>query len=61
MNDFDGDGDVDIVDIMASASRWNCVSGDGCYDFLYDLDFDGDIDVVDVMGVASQWGWVEQF
>jgi hypothetical protein len=58
INDVDNDGDVDIVDIMTVATRFNCFSGDGCYDARYDLDGDGDIDIVDVMRVAVQFGWI---
>lgn len=54
--DFDGDGDVDIVDIMQVASRWNTSIGDPNYDPTYDLNGDGDIDIVDIMMVAAQWG-----
>jgi hypothetical protein len=57
--DLDCDGDVDIVDIMLVASRWNTNLGDTNYDAQYDLDDDGDIDIVDVMKVAVQWGWKE--
>jgi hypothetical protein len=54
--DFEGDGDIDIVDIMRVASRWGCRLGDACYDPQYDLDGDGDIDIVDIMKVAAHWG-----
>jgi len=54
--DLDGDGDVDVADIMPVASRWRCQCGDGCYNLLYDLDGDGDIDIVDIMLVAVHWG-----
>ena len=57
--DLDDDGDVDIVDIMMVASRWNCSCGDECYDPENDLDSDCDIDIVDIMMVAAQWGWEE--
>ena len=57
--DFDSDGDVDVVDIMMSASRWNTSEGDSDYDATYDLDNDGDIDMVDIMKVVDQWGWTE--
>ena len=55
--DFDLDCDVDIVDIMAVASRWQCAAGDPCYDPLYDIDSDGDVDIVDIMQTAAWWGW----
>jgi hypothetical protein len=53
--DMDGDCDVDIVDIMLVASRWNSTVGDARYDPRYDLDHDGDIDIVDIMLVATRW------
>ncbi len=54
--DLDGDGDVDIGDIMLVAGRWHCNCGDACYNPLYDLDGDCDIDIVDIMLVAVNWG-----
>jgi hypothetical protein len=56
--DLDCDGDVDIVDVMLVASRWNTSLGDPNYDAQYDLDGDGDIDIVDVMKIAVEWGWI---
>jgi hypothetical protein len=52
--DFNGNGEVDVGDIMVVASRWR--STDPSEISLYDLDDDGDIDVVDIMIVAAQWG-----
>ena len=54
--DLDGDGKVDVKDIMQVASLWRCRSGDDCYDERYDLDKDGDIDIVDIMLVVVHWG-----
>jgi len=54
--DVDGDGDVDVADIMLVAGRWNTTVGDNDYDPAYDLDHDGDIDVVDIMMVVAHWG-----
>jgi hypothetical protein len=56
--DLDLDCDVDIVDIMSAAARWDCELGDPCYDSYYDLDLDGDVDIVDIMLVANHWGWI---
>jgi len=55
--DFDGDWDVDIVDIMRVSSRWGSSVADGClfWDPTFDLDGDGDVDVADIMMVAAQW------
>lgn len=55
--DIDGDGDVDIIDIMKVAVRWGTYDGDPDYDEACDLDVDGDIDIVDIMKVVAQWGW----
>lgn len=56
--DIDGDGDVDIVDIMLVASRWGCHCGDACYRDACDLDDDCDIDIIDILLVAGRWGTV---
>jgi hypothetical protein len=56
--DIDGDGDVDIVDIMLVASRWGCRCGDACYTSACDLDGDCDIDIIDILLVAGRWGTV---
>ena len=56
--DFDENGTIDVIDIMAVASRWRCQTGDECYDERYDLDSDGDIDIVDIMLVSACWGEV---
>ena len=47
--------DVDIMDVMMIASRWNSRVGDELNDQPYDFDTDGDMDV-DVMTVATRWG-----
>jgi len=56
LGDFDGDGDVDVADIMRVASHWHTTVNDPEYDPIYDLDNDGDIDIVDIMLVSAHWG-----
>ncbi|MBC7227755.1 MAG: PKD domain-containing protein [Thermoflexales bacterium] len=56
LGDFDGDGDVDILDVQRIAYRWNTRSGNPLYEPTYDLDSDGDIDILDVQRVAYRWG-----
>ena len=63
--DLDGDGDVDVDDIMQVAGRWrtSCDNPDPDnnpdtpnYEARYDLDDDCDIDIVDIMLVVAHWG-----
>ena len=54
--DFDGDGDIDVVDINKVSSHWYSKVGDIKYDSAYDLNSDDVIDIKDIMMVASQWG-----
>jgi len=53
---LDGDGDVDVDDIMQVASRWRMTDADPNWDARYDLDDDGNIDIVDIMKVSAHWG-----
>ncbi|CAG1005025.1 partial Protease 1, partial [Anaerolineae bacterium] len=60
LGDFDGDGDVDILDVQRVAYRWGSHTGQPLYDSLYDVEPlgapDGDIDILDVQVVAYRWG-----
>jgi hypothetical protein len=56
LGDFNGDGVVDLADIVMMLPAWNTTVGDALYDPLYDLDADGDIDLADIMTVVSNWG-----
>jgi hypothetical protein len=49
--DFDGDGTVDIDDIVIIAGFWNQPAGQP-----YDQDGDGMITIVDIQRVARWWG-----
>ena len=54
--DFDGDGDIDINDIMKVASVWLSKRGDDKFKSEYDYNGDGIIDIKDIMKIASHWG-----
>jgi PKD repeat protein len=54
--DFDGDSDIDILDVQRIAYRWGTHTGDALYLAIYDMDGDGDIDILDVQYVAYRWG-----
>lgn len=43
---------VDVLDIAATAARWN-----GVYDSRYDINDDGFITIVDIQKVAADFGW----
>ncbi len=54
--DFNGNGEVDIGDVQAVATRWRMTESDPSWDARYDVDGDGVITVVDIVLVAAQWG-----
>jgi len=55
--DFNGDGVVDIVDIMTIAGLWGCERDvDACYDEDYDFNENDKIDVGDIQQVVDAWG-----
>jgi len=54
--DFNGNGVVDVGDIMQVAVRWGLTAGDPNWDDKYDVNGDGVITVLDIMTVAAQWG-----
>lgn len=54
--DCNGDGHVDIVDLMAVAASWGKVAGDAGYDFVCDFNDDNIVDVVDLLRLAGNWG-----
>lgn len=49
-NDFNYDGNINIVDLMLIATKW------GTTDIHYDLNNDQKVDIVDLMLEASKWG-----
>lgn len=54
--DLDGDGDVDIFDIVKIAIAYGTEIGDPLYDALCDLNNDGQVDIFDIVMAASDFG-----
>ena len=54
--DLDGDGDVDIYDVVIVTSIYGCKEGDACWNPKADLFEDGVIDIYDVVGVTGHYG-----
>ncbi len=57
--DFNGDGQVNILDLQMAAARWNCHTGQACYDAQFDVipegAPDGAIDIRDIQRIAAAW------
>jgi len=54
--DIDGDGDVDIYDVVAVSSIYGCKEGEACWNPQADLSENGVIDIYDIVGVTSHYG-----
>ena len=54
--DMDGDGDVDIFDIVIIASAYGTSIGNPAYNPNADIDGDGDVDIFDVVIAAGNYG-----
>jgi predicted RNA methylase len=53
--DVNGDGAVDVADIMLVAGGWRSRCGVGGYEPFHDFDGDCDIDIADIMRVVAAW------
>jgi hypothetical protein len=51
--DFNGDGAVDVFDLVAVLLNWGACAGTPC---AGDADGDGDVDVSDLVAVITSWG-----
>ena len=54
--DFDGDGDVDVIDIATEAAHWLETTASPGWNNRYDRDGDGDVDIVDIMLTTAAFG-----
>lgn len=54
--DLDGDGDVDIYDIVKICGCYGTREGDPLYDGDCDIDGDGDIDIYDIVIICNYYG-----
>ncbi len=56
VGDADGDGGVDVSDLLEVAQTWGLLSGAPGFDVRCDFNGDGRIDVSDVLMLAGNWG-----
>ncbi len=54
--DIDGDGHVDVVDLLFFVDSFGLVLGDRGYDPKCDLNHDGSVDVIDLLTMVENWG-----
>ena len=55
--DFNGNGVIDLADIIAISERWLQTSSDPGWDSRFDLDGSGVIDMIDIMRVNANWDY----
>ncbi len=54
--DLNGDGHVDVADLLIFTDGWATCSGESRYDPVSDLTEDAKIDVSDLLALANHWG-----
>lgn len=54
--DINGDGSVDVTDLLVLAGSWGSSRDSGAYNPFCDLNSDGSVDVVDLLRLARNWG-----
>lgn len=54
--DINGDGFVDVIDLLCLVDSWASVAGDPNYDPDSDINGDGSVDVVDLLSLVEAWG-----
>ena len=56
VGDINGDGHVDVVDLLILAGSWATQTGQPGFDPACDLNSDGSVDVIDLLILADDWG-----
>jgi hypothetical protein len=54
--DINGDGQVDVVDLLHFVDAFGSVAGDGYYDPACDFNGDGSVDVIDLLTMVENFG-----
>jgi chitodextrinase len=54
--DIDGDGHVDVVDLLYFVDAFGSVTGDANYNPAADFNTDGSVDVIDLLMLVDNWG-----
>ncbi len=54
--DFNGDGSVDVIDLLTLVDAFGSVMGDSNYDPACDVNADGSIDVIDLLTMVDYFG-----
>jgi hypothetical protein len=54
--DLEGDGYVDVVDLLTLISGWGLNRGDPLFDPVFDINRDGAVDVVDLLMLVEDFG-----
>ena len=55
LGDIDGDGTVNMVDLLILAQGWGLATGQPNFDPDCDLNADGAVDVIDLLILADNW------
>jgi hypothetical protein len=56
VGDINGDGSVDVVDLLYLADAWGSASSDASYNSACDFNGDGSVDIVDLLMLAGNFG-----
>jgi sugar lactone lactonase YvrE len=54
--DIDGDGHVDVADLLMLVNSWGKAAGQTGFDARCDLDGDGRVGILDLLAVVNHWG-----